>query len=134
MIRQIDRAGFSFWLGIVKTWNETTFREIFGIGMILIGLAAAYQPAGAVMVANEQLGISPLLFAVWFTVCGYLLSRYGNRGMVSRLIYTMPMLFYIALTVVFISQSPRLTANYIVLIQYLLLYIAMIKLIVDDDG
>ena len=132
MIGLVDRKLLKIFQAVSKAWDETTFREIFGFGMIVIALAAVYKPAGSIALA-ETYGLNPLLHAIWYAVSGWLLSKYGGRGRWLRWFYTLPMLSYIGLTLVFMADNWE-RANPVVLIIYLLLYTAMMKLIVDDDG
>lgn len=132
VLQRIDRLGQEFYTTIQKAWAETTFREIFGIGMIAIALVAAYKPSGSILLAQNMFGIDPLLHAVWYALCGYLLARYGHRGRWAKYFYTFPMFLYIGLTVVWINQNWE-RSNLIVLIQYIMLYIGMIKLIIDES-
>lgn len=132
VLQRIDSLGQGLYKNLQNAWDETTFREIFGIGMIAIALVAAYKPAGSILLAQDMFGLDPLIHAVWYALCGYLLARYGHRGRWAKYFYTLPMFLYIGLTVVWISQNWE-RANLIVLIQYIMLYTGMLKLIIDDS-
>ena len=130
LLSRLDAGGQRLFDAMLRTWDETTFREIFGFGMVVIGFVAVYKPAGSILTA-EALGLSPLVHGIWYALSGYLLSRYGNRGRWHRYFYTFPMLLYIGLTLVWMGEN-WVRANPIVLVQYILLYVAIFKLIADD--
>ena len=64
LIQRIDSAGQAFYDAMLRTWDETTFREIFGLGMVVIGFMAVMKPAGSVLTA-EEFGLSPFVHGVF---------------------------------------------------------------------
>ena len=124
-IRLLDR--------IVAIMIGVTYRDIFGFGMMLIGIVAIWKPAGSIALADVQFGLSPVFHGIWYIVSGWLLSRHRASNAVARFIYTVPLLFYIFLTLVWIQLNWE-RANLVILVQYIMLYASILKLIaVKDD-
>lgn len=118
-----------FFATLSDTVLRITYRDIFGFGMMLIGLFAVWKPAGSITLASDLFGFDPIWHGIWYAVSGWLLSKHGHRSGTLRFIYTMPFLLYLFLTAIWIYQNWE-RSNPVVLIQYLILYTIILRLIV----
>ena len=109
--------------------SRIPYRDIFGLGMMVIGVVAVWKPAGSILTAQSIFGIEPIGHGIWYVVSGWLLSKYGNRSAVLRFMLTLPLLFYIFITMIWIYHNWE-RANLIIPVQYIMLYAATLRLIV----
>ena len=99
-LRRLDQAVGRAYRGLHGVWRETTFREIYGVGMMILALGFVVSPRGSLLnVVHFIPGMTPFLFAVYTLLSGYLLAKYGWRGSGHRFIYSLPLVIYIAATV-----------------------------------
>lgn len=99
-LRRLDATVGRLYLGLLDVWRDTKFREIYGIGMIALAFGLVASPRGSVLTLVGHIpGMTPILFAIYTMISGYLLGKYGHRGSIQRFIYSLPLMLYIIATI-----------------------------------